>query len=211
MKNNDDFLSRQGTVYTLVDSEGYLVREDPKTNFRERYSLTDIDTKYQAGYGLELSGNIFLVDESIIPNKTEVNELISASVSGIQNDVDFLKTNLQPIKIASIASDYTFELEYEPDYEIFINEVTLSSNVLEIEPIAFTNHSLQNNQVATFESWIKTTNSENINTLSIDASIVIVDDMPYNLDGGKTHVFVRRVYKDGSGNIHEKINYSYSF
>ena len=211
MKNNDDFLSRQGSVYTLVDDEGYLVREDPATNFRERYSLTDIDTKYQAGYGLELSGNTFLIDQSITPDKDAVTGMISASISGLQEDVDKLKTNLQPIKIDPIASDYTFTLEYDPNYEIFINEVTLSSNVLEIEPIGFTNASWQNNQVATFESWIKTTNSANINTLSIDASIVVVDEMPYNLDGSKTHVFVRRVYKDRSGVIHEKINYSYSF
>lgn len=121
------------------------------------------------------------------------------------------QTNLQSVKVDSTASDFTFTLEYDPNYEIFINEVTLSSNTLEIEPIDFTNASLQNNQVATFESWIKTTNNKNINTISIDASIVVVDEMPYTLDGSKTHVFVRRISKDNSGNIHEKINYSYSF
>jgi len=121
------------------------------------------------------------------------------------------QTNQQLVKIDPIASDYTFTLEYDPNYEIFVNEVTLSSNVLEIEPIGFTNASLQNNQVATFESWIKTTNNENINTLSIDSSIVIVDEIPVNLSGTLTHVFARRVYKDNSGNIHEKINYTYSF
>lgn len=199
MKASDDLLSVQGTVRTLVDAEGYLVREDSQ-NGRYRYPVKDDDTKYTAGYGLELSGNIFSIDSSIIPDKDEV----SGMISGIQ-------TNQQLVKIDSIASDYTFTLEYDPKYEIFINEVTLSSNTIEIEPIAFTNASLENNQVATFESWIKTTNSENINTISIDASITIVDEFPYNLSGTLTHVFVRRIYKDGSGNIHEKINYSYSF
>lgn len=199
MRSNDDFLSRQGSVYTLVDSQGFLVRQDPFTNFRERYSLGN-GQDYQAGTGLILSGNTFSIDSSIIPDKNEV----SGMISGYQ-------TNLQSVKVDSTASDFTFTLEYDPNYEIFINEVTLSSNTLEIEPIDFTNASLQNNQVATFESWIKTTNNKNINTISIDASIVVVDEMPYTLDGSKTHVFVRRISKDNSGNIHEKINYSYSF
>ena len=38
MKNNDDFLTRQGDIYTLVDANGYLVREDIKGE-RKRYLL----------------------------------------------------------------------------------------------------------------------------------------------------------------------------
>ncbi len=43
MKNNDDLLSVQEyqgrTIYTLVDNEGYLVREDVQGE-RQRYPLT---------------------------------------------------------------------------------------------------------------------------------------------------------------------------
>jgi hypothetical protein len=38
MKNNDDFLAMQGNVYTLVDKDGYLVRENTEGE-RKRYAL----------------------------------------------------------------------------------------------------------------------------------------------------------------------------
>lgn len=38
MKNNDDFLALQGNVYTLVDKDGYLVRENTEGE-RKRYAL----------------------------------------------------------------------------------------------------------------------------------------------------------------------------
>jgi hypothetical protein len=38
MKNNDDMLTRQGDVYTLVDKDGYLVREDTNGE-RKKYLL----------------------------------------------------------------------------------------------------------------------------------------------------------------------------
>ena len=37
MKNNDDLLSVQQNIYTLVDKDGYLVREDVVTGERQRY------------------------------------------------------------------------------------------------------------------------------------------------------------------------------
>lgn len=195
---NDTLLKDVNGFKLLINKDARLVYQ---TNDGTRYMFPlQSGSEYQAGNGLILSGNTFSIDDSIIPDKNEVSGMISAS-----------QTNQQLVKIDPIASDYTFTLEYDPNYEIFVNEVTLSSNVLEIEPISFTNASLQNNQVATFESWIKTTNNENINTISIDSSIVIVDEIPVNLSGTLTHVFARRVYKDGSGNIHEKINYTYSF
>lgn len=195
---NDTLLKDVNGFKLLINKDARLVYQ---TNDGTRYMFPlQSGSEYQAGNGLILSGSTFFIDSSIIPDKNEVSGMISGA-----------QTNQQLVKIDPIASDYTFTLEYDPNYEIFVNEVTLSSNVLEIEPISFTNASLQNNQVATFESWIKTTNNENINTISIDSSIVIVDEIPVNLSGTLTHVFARRVYKDGSGNIHEKINYTYSF
>jgi hypothetical protein len=38
MKNNDDMLTRQGDIYTLVDKDGYLVREDTNGE-RKKYLL----------------------------------------------------------------------------------------------------------------------------------------------------------------------------
>ena len=72
MKNNDDLLSVQGNVYTLVDVEGYLVREDTLNATRFRYPVKDDDTRYTAGSGLILSDNQFSVDTSVIATKNEV-------------------------------------------------------------------------------------------------------------------------------------------
>ena len=211
MKNNDDMLSKQGEVYILVDQDGYLVREDVESGTRFRYPISDDDTKYKAGEGLILSGDTFSVDKTMIPSTSDVNTMINGSISGLQTDVSFLKTNKHYIKHATEASDYTFELEYDPNYDIFIDSVIPSSNIVEIEPIAFNEHTLENRNVATFESWITCNGQVDIETLSIDEDITVVGEIPETLSGTLTHVFVRRIFKDQNGDIHEAISFAYSF
>lgn len=71
MKNNDDLLSMQGNVYTLVDAEGYLVREDINGS-RKRYPLTSgggSGVEYTPGEGIFISDNEISVDGSFIDDK----------------------------------------------------------------------------------------------------------------------------------------------
>lgn len=215
MRSNDDLLSVQGNVYTLVDAEGYLVREDIK-NGRWRYPVKDDDTKYTAGSGLILNENEFSIDFtqvaqaytagnglSLSGQEFSINTSIVATKSDLSNK-DAIKVDVDPIS-------GTFELSYDPQYHIFLNEISLSSNTLDLGKIDFTENSLSTNESTTIESWITTSNQENINTIVIDNDIVIVNELPETLSGTLTHVFVRRAYKDANSNIHEAINYAYSF
>jgi len=219
MKNNDDLLSVQGSVYTLVDAEGYLVREDILGQ-RTRYPVKDDDTKYEAGEGLELSGNVFSVDYTKVGKNYSAGTgltlsgqtfSIDASLVATKAYVESRTSNKQKVKVGLAPLSNTLVISYDPDYDVFIDTVTMSSNTLEIEPIDFTQHSLNDNETATFESWITTVNEADIETISIDDDIVVVGDVPDTLSGTFTHVFVRRVYKDASSNIHEEISYAYSF
>lgn len=219
MKNNDDLLSVQGSVYTLVDSEGYLVREDTK-NGRFRYPIKDDDTKYLAGDGLVLSGNVFSVDYTKVAQAYEAGTgltlsgqtfSIDTSIVASKNYVNEKTSNKQKVKIGLAPLSSTLILEYDPNYDVFINTVSMDTNTLQINPIDFTQHSLDNGETATLESWISTVNQANIETLSINENIVVVGDIPQSLSGTFTHVFVRRAYKDNSSNIHESLSYAYSF
>ena len=70
MRANDDLLSVQNSIYTLVDSEGYLVREDTLGE-RKRYPL-NAGGSYEAGEGLILSGTTFSVGSDPNVNITSV-------------------------------------------------------------------------------------------------------------------------------------------
>jgi len=223
MKASDDLLSVQGTVRTLVDKEGYLVRED-SLNGRYRYPL-EAGQPYTAGSGLILDNNEFSVDFTSVAAKDDVITYSAGSGLVLDNgefSVDFTEvatkdyvtsqtTNKGKVKVGEEAISGTFELKYDQNYNIFIDEITLSSNTLDIGQIDFTENALANGEEATFESWINTTNNENILTISVDENITIVNSLPDALSGSFTHVFVRRVYKDANGNIHEVLNYAYSF
>lgn len=67
MKNNDDLLSVQGSVYTVVDAEGYLVREDTKGE-RVRYSPGEVEEVDLSWY--ETTGNINLISKDASGNQT---------------------------------------------------------------------------------------------------------------------------------------------
>lgn len=88
MKNNDDLLSVQGSVYTLVDAEGYLVREDTK-NGRFRYPTSGGGgggTEYSAGSGLLLNdNNAFSIDGEVVATNSYVNGLIGDINSILDN------------------------------------------------------------------------------------------------------------------------------
>lgn len=191
MKSNDDLLSVQGTVRTLVDAEGYLVREDSQ-NGRWRYPIKDDDTKYTAGSGIVLNNNEFSIDSSIVSLKSDIS-------------------NKGKIKVISTPLVSSLTIDYEPNYDVFLNEVTLASGQISIDPVTFNSFQLNNVEEATVENWFTTTNQENVETISIDNSITIVGDIPEVLSGSLTHVFVRRVYKDENSDIHEALSYAYSF
>jgi len=250
MKASDDLLSVQGTVRTLVDADGYLVRED-SLNGRTRYPVKDDDTKYTAGSGLVLSGNTFSIDNTVALKSDlfsgSYNDLtdkptIPTKVSELQNDSGFISgytetdpifssisgnlvqlnqqgkiptslygTNKHNIIVNSTPITGTFELGYNPNFEVFINEITLSSNTLDIGQIDFTEYSLNAGETATLENWLTFTNQDDAETISINSNISNVGDIPETLSGTQIHVFVRRVYKDSNNNIHEAISYAYSF
>ena len=145
-------------------------------------------------------GNTFNVASSLV----QLNE--NAKIP-----VELFRSNKQNIFVDSTAITGTFELDFNPEYDVFINEITLSSNTLDIGQVKYNTYTLANNETATFENWINTTNNENINTVSINSNITIVDEIPTSLSGTLTHVFVRRIYKDSTGTIHQAISYAYGF
>lgn len=190
MKSNDDLLSVQGTVRTLVDAEGYLVREDSQDG-RYRYPISG-STSYTAGSGIILNNNEISIDSDVVSLKSDIS-------------------NKGKIKVISTPLVSSLTIDYEPNYDVFLNEVTLASGQISIDPVTFNSNQLNNVEEATVENWFTTTNQENVETISIDNSITIVGDIPEVLSGSLTHVFVRRVYKDNSSNIHQAISYAYSF
>ncbi len=188
MRSNDDLLSVQGKIYTLVDSEGYLVREDIEGE-RTRYPLSGGGAEYTAGDGISIEDDQISVDFT--------------KVKSIEN-----KNN---IKVGEVVLTGAVDLEFDPNYEVFLNEITLISGKLEINEMQFNDFELDANETSTFESWIKTTNNEDIDTIEIDEDIKLVGEFPDTLSGSFVHVFTRRIYKDNSNNIHEAISYAYSF
>lgn len=98
-----------------------------------------------------------LTDKPTIPTKT--SDLINDSgfiSSYIETDPIFTATsglfqlkseaftNKQRILSGGVVSG-TYTLEYSHDYDIFLNEITLSSNILDINQVNFTNDSLNTN------------------------------------------------------------------
>jgi hypothetical protein len=86
MKNNDDMLTRQGDVYTLVDKDGYLVREDTNGE-RKKYLLEG------EGGGGELPENIV------------------TSVNGQTGDVN-INIPVVPKNIVNTFNTFTGEVDY---------------------------------------------------------------------------------------------------
>ena len=119
-------------------------------------------------------------------------------------------TNRQKILSGNIISGI-YNLEYNSEYDIFLNEITLSSHTLDIGQINFTNNELNTGETATFENWLTFTNQENAEIISINNNISNVGNFPDILSGTQIHVFIRRIYKDYNNNIHEAISYAYSF
>jgi len=245
MKASDDLLSVQGTVRTLVDKEGYLVRED-SLNGRYRYPLSGgPGQSYTAGSGLILDNNEFSVDFTSVAAKddvitysagsglvldngefsvdfTEVAKPYSAgsglqlngqefsvntNVIAVKDDININKRKIKTDEVTPITG--TFELKYNPNYTVFMNVVTLSSNVFDIGKIDFTDYQLDNDEEATFESWVRFTNKEDALTISVDEDITVVNTLPDALDGDYIHVFVRRVFK-ANNTLYETMNYAYS-
>lgn len=80
MKNNDDLLSMQGNVYTLVDAEGYLVREDINGS-RKRYPLTS-GGEGGGGASYTEGEGIYISEENEINVDTDwLNERIDGYIS----------------------------------------------------------------------------------------------------------------------------------
>ena len=164
-----------------------------------------------------------LTDKPTIPTKTSDLTNDSGFISSyVETDPIFVATSgLFQLKSEAFTNKHrilsggvvsgTYTLEYSHDYDVFLNEITLSSNTLDIAQVSFSNDSLSANETATFENWFTFTNNTNAEIISINSNITIVDDIPEILSGTFTHVFVRRVYKDSNNNIHEAISYSYSF
>jgi hypothetical protein len=148
-------------------------------------------------------------DSGFISSYVETDPIFTAT-SGLFQLKSEAFTNKHKILSGGVVSG-TYILEYSHDYDIFLNEITLSSNTLDIEQVSFNNESLSINETATFENWFTFTNQENAETISINSNITIVTDIPEVLSGNLTHVFVRRVFKDSNNNIHEAISYAYSF
>lgn len=120
------------------------------------------------------------------------------------------KINKQNIYVDPEIKTGNFTINYINNASIIFNNISLQSNTLTINPLNNTNK-INNNQVITFQYWIKTVNNENIQTINIDSSISTIDDMPNQLEGNLIHVFIRRFYKDSNNNSHQIINYAYSF
>ena len=80
MFTSDDLISVQGNIYTLVDKDGYLVRENAPAGERVQYSLSGGGggggTEYSAGSGLILNGTTFSIDGSVVATQSYVNGLI---------------------------------------------------------------------------------------------------------------------------------------
>lgn len=96
MKNNDDFLARQGDVYTLVDANGYLVREDISGE-RKKYLLEG-----------EGGGNL--------------PENIVSSVNGQTGDVT-LEIPVLPENIVTSVNGQTGDIDY-PKFVVYDNNNT---------------------------------------------------------------------------------------
>lgn len=84
MLSNDDLLSVQNNIYTLVDAEGYLVREDIEGE-RKRYPFEGGGGEYEAGSGIILSGNVFSIDQEVVATNSYVSGLIGNIDSILDN------------------------------------------------------------------------------------------------------------------------------
>ena len=83
MKNNDDMLTRQGDVYTLVDADGYVVREDINGE-RKRYAL---EGEGGGGGGVSESRVNTIVDNKITDFKNnELNDIVDEKLDSFKED-----------------------------------------------------------------------------------------------------------------------------
>ena len=167
---------------------------------------------------IPLSTSQLTNDSGFISGYTETDPIFTAvSGSFVQTNqsgripTSVYGTNKHKVLNDSTPHTGTFELSYNPDYDIFISEITLSSSTLDIGQIDFTENSLSGGETATLENWFVFTNQDDAETISINSNITTVGDIPETLSGTQIHVFVRRVYKDSNNTIHEAISYGYSF
>ena len=112
MKNNDDLLSVQGSVYTVVDAEGYLVREDIKGE-RVRY--------LPGGGGGSSTDNILIVEGEKL-KIGGVNEDNTPKFADVDIHGEFVSTHGEGLivygptkKLLSVLDD---EFIYKGEYDI---------------------------------------------------------------------------------------------
>lgn len=139
---------------------------------------------------------------------------VSSAVAGLasQNYVQSaVETNKAFIRTDNTPMTSGLNLEYYPNYNVFVNEVTVTSATLQINPVAFNVNTMSAGEISTFENWIKITSNVDVQTISIDEDIKVIGNMPETLEGDNIQVFVRRLYKDGQNNVHQAISYGYDF
>lgn len=123
MKSNDDLLSVQGTVRTLVDAEGYLVREDIKGE-RKRYPTSVSGNVYSAGEGLSLDETTFSVDFNEVAKPYSVGS--GLILSGQQISVDYDKVCKNVDDLSASDKDKLNKLVLELDWD---NSENITQNV----------------------------------------------------------------------------------
>ena len=122
MKNNDDLLSMQGNVYTLVDAEGYLVREDINGS-RKRYPLNSEG----GGGGIEYKqGNgIVINDDTISINEADVKDIVNQFIN-YESDIPGSISDANN-QIGEINDEITVIKENQDDFEARISDLESSS------------------------------------------------------------------------------------
>ena len=105
MKNNDDMLTRQGTIYTLVDKDGYLIREDTNGE-RKRYALVGEG----GGGGAELPENIV---NTVNGQTGDVTLDIPELPESIVNSFNTLSGNIDYPKFEASENSAAFQLNFD--------------------------------------------------------------------------------------------------
>ena len=103
MKNNDDMLTRQGDVYTLVDKDGRLIREDINGD-RKKY-LLEGEGGEGGGGGVSESEVNDIVDEKITDFKNnELNDIVDNKIESLEDELNDVIDNKVNAKFEEYAN-----------------------------------------------------------------------------------------------------------
>ncbi len=121
------------------------------------------------------------------------NDKISIDKTWLDQNYSPTVTNKKNMLVDAETKDSTFELPYNANYDIFVNQIASVNSAITINQVSgFTG---DNGQVASFEHWIKSSGDL---TGFVGNGVELVNVPATGLDSSKTQVFTRRIVKNNN-------------